>query len=93
MNFATYRSILSQLHIPEECPPYLAEVLKLGGLDYTAAADPDLSFREFTTRVPMVAADAYATPVPLQNFAKDPIEHLQFVVLELLISCPLCVRA
>jgi hypothetical protein len=82
MNFATYRSILSQLHIPEDCPPYLAEVLKLGGLDYTEEDKPDISFREFTARVPMVAADAYAKPVPLHNFAKDPIERLQFVVFE-----------
>ena len=82
MKFATYRSILSRMHIPEECPPYLAEVLKLGGLDYTSEEAPELSFREFTTRVPMVAADARAEPVPLHNFAKDPIEHLQFVVFE-----------
>ena len=82
MNFATYRSILSQMHIPRDCPPYLAEVLKLGGLDYTSIEQPDVSFREFTARVPMVAADAVATPVPLHNFAKDPIAKIQFVVFE-----------
>jgi hypothetical protein len=82
MLFATYQSILSQLHIPKECPPYLAEVLKLGGLDYHADTKPDLGFREFTSRVPMVAAKAQVKPVPLHNFARDPIEHLEFVVFE-----------
>lgn len=82
MLFATYQSILSQLHIPKECPPYLAAVLKLGGLDYDAKEKPELSFREFTARVPMVAASAHVTPVPLHNFSRDPIEHLEFVVFE-----------
>ena len=52
MGYAQYRPIRSLVHVPEQCPDYLAGVLALGGLDYRSYKEPPLSFRAFTQRVP-----------------------------------------
>ncbi len=67
--------------IPETCPEYLARILAFGGLDYVSD-NPHISFREFATRVPMVAADMLVEPMNPDRRHGDPIERVQFVVFE-----------
>ena len=82
MDMAVYHPLFNPRHVPETCPPYLARILAFGGLDYTRPGLPPISFRDFTQRVPMIAADARALPVEGQEAVEDPIERVQFVVFK-----------
>ena len=66
--------------VPARCPPYLTEVLKMGGYDAEQLQDR-LSFRDFARRYCLVAVDAETRLLPGQAPADDPIEHIQFVVV------------
>lgn len=82
MDMAVYHPLFNPRHVPEYCPPYLARILALGGLDYGRPGLPPISFREFTERVPLIAADARAVPVENQEPVEDPLERVQFVVFK-----------
>lgn len=80
LEFAAYHPIYSPKYIPEKCPPYLADILILGGLNMDKKGLTNLSLREFTAKVPLIAADAKATPVEGLPQEDDPIQRVQFVV-------------
>ena len=80
LDFAAYHPIYSPQHVPEKCPTYLADVLNLGGMNVERSGFTNVTLREFTSRVPLIAADARAVPVPGGPQEKDPIVRVQFVV-------------
>jgi hypothetical protein len=80
LEFAPYHPIYSPKYIPDKCPAYLADVLVLGGVSDDRSGMTNISLREFTSRVPLIAADAKATPVVGLPQEADPIERVQFVV-------------
>jgi len=82
MEYAPYHSRYAPRHVPVECPPYLADVLARGGLDYDADTQAKVTFREFASRVPLIAADAKASPVAGTSNITDPIEQIQFAIFE-----------
>ena len=82
MDLAIYHPLYNPRHVPELCPPYLARILAMGGLDYNRVGLPPLSFREFAERVPMIAADAVAVCLDGQEPVEDPLERVQFVVFK-----------
>ena len=82
MDLAVYHPLYNPRHVPEKPPPYLSRVLALGGLDYERIGLPPLSFREFTDRVPLIAADAKTTCLNPESGVEDPLERVQFVVFQ-----------
>ncbi|HBA82669.1 MAG TPA: hypothetical protein DCZ95_01120 [Verrucomicrobia bacterium] len=80
LEFAPYHPIYSPKFIPDKCPAYLAEILALGGMSDQKTGMTNISLREFTSRVPLIAADARATPVQGLPQEADPVERVQFVV-------------
>jgi hypothetical protein len=82
LEFAPYHPIYSPQYIPRHCPKYLADVLALGGAPFNSERFTNLSFRAFTRRVPLIAADARAIPIGDADRQEDPIERVQFVVFE-----------
>ncbi|MDD2240180.1 MAG: hypothetical protein PHI93_05915 [Kiritimatiellae bacterium] len=66
--------------VPRQCPPYLAQVLKLGGYDPQVARG-GVEFRDFAKRYCMVAIDATVQLMPGHTPVDDPIERIQFVVI------------
>lgn len=81
MVYARYEPLFNLVHVPEQCPEYLVDVLALGGLDYRSRRVLPMPFREFTQRVPLIAADVVAEPSP-EAVVPDPIERMQLVVFE-----------
>ncbi len=79
--YATYYPAHSPQNIPKVCPDYLAQVLAFGGLDYMHG-HPRVSFRDFVSRVPIVAADVRAAPLDPDKDIADPVLRVQFVVFE-----------
>jgi hypothetical protein len=67
-------------HVPRKCPEYLVDVLAMGGLNYERRMQHQPTFREFTARVPLVAADAVTQPVLTTSEVTNPIERVQFVI-------------
>ncbi|MBU1692939.1 MAG: hypothetical protein KKC51_03135 [Verrucomicrobia bacterium] len=82
MDLAVYHPLFNPRHVPESCPTYLARILALGGLDYNRVGLPPLSFREFTERVPLIAADAGTVCLAPPDAVEDPLERVQFVVFK-----------
>ena len=82
MKLARYEAVLSRMHIPETSPDFLSQVLALGGLDYSRDTEPKMGFRQFTARIPVLAADAKLTPTDHKVASSDPLEQLQFVIFE-----------
>lgn len=67
--------------IPDDCPAYLADILKMAGY-LTPAEGGKLSFRDFARRYCMIAIDAETKPLmSSQGAFEDPIERIQFVVV------------
>ena len=66
--------------IPEQCPDYLARVLKLGGYD-PFQKDGEIVFRDFAEKYCLVAVDADATLLTPAEPGGDPIQHIQFVIV------------
>ena len=66
--------------IPEKCPAYLAEVLKLGGYDAERQSEK-LSFQAFARRYCLVAVDAETRLFPKHRYVEDPIKRIQFVIV------------
>lgn len=66
--------------IPERCPPYLSRVLKLGGYDPFGKAG-EIAFRDFARKYSLVAVDADAVLLSGPTTLRDPIKHVQFVVV------------
>ena len=66
--------------IPEECPAYLAKVLKLGGYDPRREGGA-VAFRTFAQKYCLVAIDAKATPLSPDAAIEDPIQRIQFVIV------------
>ena len=65
--------------VPETCPIYLTEVLKMAGYDPETATGE--SFAELATRLSILAVDARAVLLNGPETApEDPIEHVQFVI-------------
>jgi hypothetical protein len=79
MAYAPYHPAYTPKHIPQDCPDYLARVLAQGGLDYQTSK-PNVSFRRFARRVPLIAADVIAEPILMSEQPEDPIARIQFVV-------------
>ena len=80
MKYAPFYPTYTPRHVPRECPAYLANVLALAGLDYKRAIRPPISFRDFTSKVPLVAADAMAVPVLNSQEISNAIKRVQFVI-------------
>ncbi len=66
--------------IPDLCPDYLAQVLKLGGYDARAQSG-SVPFRNFAQRYCLVAIDADVVLLPNGKPVEDPLEHIQFVIV------------
>ena len=66
--------------IPEECPAYLAKVLKLGGYDPRQKGGA-VAFRAFAQKYCLVAIDAKTTPLSPEATIEDPIQRIQFVIV------------
>ena len=66
--------------IPDLCPEYLAQVLKLGGYDARAQSG-SVPFRKFAQRYCLVAIDADVDLLPNGKPVEDPIVHIQFVIV------------
>jgi len=80
MKYAPFYPTYTPRHVPRDCPEYLANVLALAGLDYKRSIRPPVSFRDFTSKVPLVAADAMAVPVLNSQEIDNPIKRVQFVI-------------
>ena len=80
LDYASYHAIYSPQHVPPSCPSYLSGVFAMGGLDFRNHESEPITFKQFTTRVPLIAADAKAIPVNLETAGEDPVERVQFVV-------------
>lgn len=66
--------------VPEQCPKYLADVLKLGGYDATQNGE-GLAFRDFARRYCLVAVDARTKLLSRPGSVEDPIKQIQFVIV------------
>ena len=66
--------------IPEECPAYLAKVLKLGGYD-PGRKGGAVAFREFAQKYCLVAIDAKTSLLSPEASVEDPIQRIQFVIV------------
>lgn len=66
--------------IPDECPPYLAKVLRLAGYD-CGQGEGTLAFRDFARRYCLVAVDAEADLMLNHKPVEDPIRRIQFVIV------------
>jgi hypothetical protein len=66
--------------IPERCPAYLAQVLKLGGYD-PRRTDGGLAFQDFARRYCLIAIDAVTQLMSVNRTVEDPIQRLQFVIV------------
>lgn len=66
--------------IPEQCPAYLAKVLKLGGYDPRQKSGA-VAFREFAQKYCLVAIDAKASLLSPDASVEDPIQRIQFVIV------------
>lgn len=82
MLYATYYPAFSQQNIPRECPEYLARILALGGLRFDLPDRAPISFRQFVSRIPLVAADVNAVSMNPDREIDDPVERVQFVIFE-----------
>ena len=80
LDYASYHAIYSPQHVPPSCPSYLSGVFAMGGLDFRNHESEPITFKQFTTRVPLIAADAKAIPVNPETAGEDPVERVQFVV-------------
>ncbi len=80
LEYASYHPIYSPQHVPPSCPTYLSGVFARGGLDFRDHSAEPITFKQFTTRVPLIAADAKAVPLNPETAGDDPIERVQFVV-------------
>ncbi|HAL91743.1 MAG TPA: hypothetical protein DCM68_01805 [Verrucomicrobia bacterium] len=66
--------------IPDQCPGYLAKVLKLAGYDSDRKED-SASFRMFAKKYCLVAIDAEADLVRNHKPVEDPIQQIQFMIV------------
>jgi hypothetical protein len=66
--------------VPERCPDYLAQILKLGGYDPVQKRG-GIGFQDFAKRYCLVAIDANAQLMPGHKPVEDPIQRIQFVVI------------
>lgn len=81
LDYAAYHPMYGPQHVPSTCPGYLARVLGLGGVHYNAVdARTPVSFREFVSRIPLIAADAEVDLIERSGAVRDPIRRVQFVV-------------
>ena len=81
MEMAVYHPLYSPRTVPGECPEYLARVLAYVGVRFDQADRDPISFRDFTERVPLVAADAVVECMDPEA-ETDPLERVQFVVFK-----------
>ncbi len=82
MMYATFYPAFSQQNVPQECPEYLARILELGGVRFDSDAPDQIGFREFVSRIPMVAANLEAVSMNPDREPDDPVERVQFVIFE-----------
>ncbi len=67
--------------VPDECPAYLAQILKLAGY-LSPSSGGRLPFRDFARRYCLIAIDAETVPMmPTPESIEDPITRIQFVVV------------
>lgn len=66
--------------IPEQCPAYLAGVLKIGGYD-PGLIGSNLAFQVFARKYSLVAIDAEASMISAPKPDTDPIRRVQFVIV------------
>ena len=82
LNYATFYPAFSQQNIPQQCPDYLARILALGGIRFDRSEGPRVTFREFVSRVPLVAANLTAVSMNPDRAIDNPVERVQFVIFE-----------
>ncbi len=66
--------------IPEQCPDYLAGVLKIGGYDPLQMGS-GIAFQAFARQYSLVAVDAEVLPLSSAKPGEDPIRRIQFVIV------------
>ena len=66
--------------IPDQCPGYLAKVLKLGGYD-PRKEGAAVTFHQFAEKYCLVAIDAEASLLTPDSAIEDPIKRIQFVIV------------
>ena len=66
--------------IPEQCPPDLARILKLGGYDLESKTQAH-AFRDFARKYSLIAVDAEARLISPDPPVEDPIRRIQFLVV------------
>lgn len=66
--------------IPDQCPAYLAKVLKLAGYD-PQEVGKGLAFPDFARRYCLIAIDAETELMPSHKPVEDPIQRIQFVIV------------
>jgi len=66
--------------IPDQCPPYLSRVLKVGGYD-PGSASTNLVFQDFARRYCLVAIDADAMLLSSAHPVEDPFKRIQLVIV------------
>lgn len=66
--------------IPDQCPEYLAQVLKLGGYD-AYRKDGPLGFKTFAKKYCLIAIDAEARLGNNHKPVEDPITKIQFMIV------------
>ncbi len=82
LQYAMYYPMYRVQNVPRECPEYLARILAWGGLDFLGPEEPPVTFREFVSRVPLIAADVRAISMDARADVPDPIRTVYFVVFE-----------
>ena len=66
--------------IPDQCPDYLAKVLKLGGYNPERGGGA-FAFRKFAKKYCLVAIDAETALLPGHKPVEDPIQRIQFMIV------------
>ena len=66
--------------VPKECPPYLSQILRIGGYD-PGGPDAEWEFSAFARRYSLVAIDAQAWLLSSSSPVADPIKRVQFMIV------------
>ena len=82
LDFAVYYPIYSPRTVPDQCPEFLRGLLAMSGIDFSNPDNAPCTFREFTDKLPLIAANAHAEPIRADLEYENPIQKVQFVLFE-----------
>ncbi len=80
MQYAAFYPAYTPRHIPTNCPAYLANMLAMANIKFDCQDARQPSFRQFTRKVPLIAADAVTRLESDPAQVADPVERFQFAV-------------